>query len=87
LLWETARAGMLVAVAAMGAATFLGGWWGPLLPGPVWVILKTLALLLALVASGHLLARVRIERFVVVCWVILIPLALFNVFLSGAFFL
>jgi len=87
LLWETARSGMLVAVAAMGAAGFLGGWWGPWLPGPVWVILKTLVLLIVLIASGHLLARVRIERFVVFCWAIVIPLALFNVFLSGAFLL
>jgi len=87
LLWQAARYGMLVAVAAMGAAGFLGGWWGPWLPGPVWVVLKTLVLLLALIAAGHLLARVRIESFVVFCWSILIPLALFNVFLSGAFLL
>ena len=33
LLWKAARAAMLVAVAAMGAAGFLGGWWGPWLPG------------------------------------------------------
>lgn len=87
LLWQAARAAMLLAVAAMGAAGFLGGWWGPWLPGAVWVVLKTLVLLVALIASGHLLARVRIERFVVFCWVVLIPLALLNVFLSGAFLL
>lgn len=85
LLWQLARAAMLVAVAAMGATVFLGAWWGPLLPGPAWVLLKTLALLLLLVASGHFLARVRIEQFVFVAWVILIPLALVNVFVSGAF--
>lgn len=87
LLWTVARGGMLVAVAAMGAAGFLGGWWGPWLPGPAWVIVKTLVLLFVLIASGHLLARARIERFVVFCWSILIPLALFNVFLSAAFLL
>ena len=84
LLWGVAHAAMLVAVAAMGAAGFLGGWWGPLLPGPVWVLVKTLALLVILIASGHLLARVRIQSFVVVAWAILIPLALLNVFISGA---
>ena len=87
LLWKAARAAMLVSVAAMGAAVFLGGWWGPWLPGPVWVILKTIALLAVLLASGHLLARVRIEQFVVVSWVLLIPLALLNVFVSGALLL
>ena len=87
LLWKLARAAMLVAVAAMGAAGFLGGWFGPVLPGPVWVVLKTLLLLVVLVASGHLLARVRIESFVTVAWAILIPLALLNVFVSGFFLL
>lgn len=87
LLWRSARAAMLVAVAAMGATGFLGGWWGPWLPGPVWVVLKTLALLAVLIVAGHLLARVRIERFVVIAWAILIPLALVNIFVSGAFLL
>lgn len=87
LLWQAARAAMLVAVAAMGAAGFLGGWWGPWLPGPAWVLIKTLALLVLLVAAAHLLARVRIERFVVVAWAVLIPLALANIFVSGALLL
>jgi NADH-quinone oxidoreductase subunit H len=87
LLWQAARAAMLVAVAAMGAAGFLGGWWGPWLPGPAWTLVKTLVLLVLLVAAGHLLARIRIERFVVVAWAVLIPLALLNVFIAGAFLL
>lgn len=87
LLWKMARAAMLVAVAAMGAAGFLGGWFGPVLPGPVWMLLKTVAMLIALLAAGHLLARIRIETFVVVSWAVLIPLALLNVFVSGAFLL
>jgi NADH-quinone oxidoreductase subunit H len=87
LLWGAARSSMLVAVAAMGAASFLGGWFGPVLPGPVWMILKTLALLAIIVIAGHVLARVRIESFVIVAWVVLIPLALLNVFVSGALLL
>ena len=87
LLWQAARSAMLVAVAAMGAAGFLGGWWGPWLPGPVWVLVKSLTLLVVLVGAGHLLARIRIERFVVVAWAVLIPLALVNVFIAGAFLL
>jgi NADH-quinone oxidoreductase subunit H len=83
LLWEAARAAMLVAVAAVGATVFLGGWLGPWLPGPVWLALKTLVLLVLLLTAEHLLARVRLERFVVVAWAVLIPLALVDVFLSG----
>lgn len=87
LAWKTARAALLVAVAAMGAAAFLGGWWGPWLPGPMWVVLKTIALLAVLVAAGHLLARVPVERFVVLGWTVLLPLALIDVFVSGVLLL
>lgn len=83
VLWRAARAAVLVAVAAMGAAAFLGGWLGPWLPGAAWMALKTLLLLAAMVTAGHLVARVRLERFVVVSWVVLIPLALVDVFASG----
>lgn len=84
LVWELARRFVLVAVAVMGAAVFLGGWQGPVLPGPAWMALKTLTLLAVIVAGGHRLARIRLERFVVVAWAVLIPLALVDVFVSGA---
>lgn len=83
LLWRVAQRAMLVAVATMGAAAFLGGWQGPALPGVVWLALKALSLLVVLIAARHLLARVPIARFVFVCWVVLIPLALVDVFQAG----
>lgn len=83
LLWRGARAAVLVAVAAMGAAAFLGGWHGPVLPGAVWMVIKTIALLLVMITIGHLVGRVRLERFVVVAWVVFIPLALVDVFAAG----
>lgn len=87
LLWRSARLAMLVAVAAMGATGFLGGWFGPVLPGAVWMILKSFLLLGFLIAAGHLVPRIPIERFVVTAWVVLIPLALVNIFVSGALLL
>jgi len=83
LLWRAARAAVLVAVAAMGSAAFLGGWLGPWLPGTAWMVLKTLVLVAVMVTAGHLAARVRLERFVVVSWAVFIPLALVDVFASG----
>ena len=83
LLWSVARAAMLVAVAVMGAAAFMGGWFGPVLPGPVWMSLKTLFLLVVLVLVRHMIVRVRLERFVIIAWTVLIPLALVDVFVSG----
>lgn len=84
LVWNLGRAAMLVATAAMGAAAFLGGWLGPGLPGWAWMVLKSAVLLVLLVASRHLAARVRPERYVVVSWAVLIPLALLNVIIAAA---
>ncbi|MEO6713482.1 MAG: complex I subunit 1 family protein [Mycobacteriales bacterium] len=83
LIWKAGRASMLVATAAMGAAAFVGGWIGPVLPGWVWMLLKTSVLLIALVSTRHLAGRVRIERYVVICWAVLIPLALLNVVIAA----
>ncbi len=87
LAWRGARAALLVMVAAMGASAFLGGWHGPWLPGWLWVALKTLMLLAVLIASSHAFARLRIERFVVLAWVVLLPLSLVNIFFAGGLLL
>lgn len=83
LLWRAARAAVLVAVAAMGAAAFLGGWLGPVLPGWLWMTVKTLLLVVVLLTAGHRLARVRLEWFVRIAWGVLIPVALVDVFAAG----
>lgn len=87
LLWRLGQSGVLVGAAAVGATAFLGGWQGPWLPGPVWVVVKTLALLALLVASRHWLAPVRPERFVVLAWTVLLPLALLDIFVTGGWLL
>jgi NADH-quinone oxidoreductase subunit H len=87
LAWRGARAALLVMVAAMGASAFLGGWHGPLLPGWLWVVLKTLLLLVVLLGVSHSLARPRLERFVVFAWVVLLPLSLANIFFAGGMLL
>ena len=83
LVWTVARYSLLVALCAMGASVFLGGWLGPVLPGPLWLALKTGTLVGGVLVVGHLVARVRLEDFVVVAWTVLIPLALLDVFMTG----
>ena len=84
VVWRASRAAVLVAVSAMGAAAFLGGYLGPVLPGWLWMTLKTAVVALALIWSGHRIARVRIEGMVRMGWLVLLPLALVDVFASGA---
>ena len=83
LLWRGAHLSLVVAAAAMGAAVFLGGWRGPLLPGPVWMFAKTLVLVAMILYAGHTFARVRLEWFVRIAWTILIPASLVDVFGAG----
>lgn len=83
IVWRAARAATLVASSAMAAAAFLGGWHGPFLPGPVWMVAKTAGVVALVLYAGHRLPRLRLERFVVVAWAVLIPLALVDVFAAG----
>src|SRR3546814_1154691 len=55
--WQAARLAMLVSVSAMTSAVFLGGYHGPWLPGPVWMLVKMAGVLAALVGATHMLAR------------------------------
>lgn len=67
---------LLVVAAAMAVPLFLGGGNGPLLPAWLWVLLKTAAVLAAVVWLGRRFPTVRMERFVEVAWVVLIPLTI-----------
>ncbi|CAN5651911.1 hypothetical protein BH24ACT5_BH24ACT5_05050 [soil metagenome] len=83
LAWTVARHAMLVVFAAAAAAVFLGGWQGPLLPGEVWMGLKTLAVLAVLVTLDTRTARVAPERFVKIAWSVLLPLAFVDLIVAG----
>jgi NADH-quinone oxidoreductase subunit H len=83
LVWECARAVMLVAFSGIAATAFLGGWLGPWLPGPVWVLLKTLFVLALLLWLGQWLPRVAPERCVTLMWVVLLPLSFVDLVWAG----
>ncbi|WP_241038552.1 complex I subunit 1 family protein [Blastococcus litoris] len=76
LLVEAGRAIFLGATAAMAAALFLGGGSGPVLPGLMWHLLKTVAVVIALVWVGRRLPVLRPDRVVEVAWTVLVPLTL-----------
>jgi NADH-quinone oxidoreductase subunit H len=67
---------LLVSGAAMAVPLFLGGGAGPLLPDWLWSLVKTAAVLAALVWTGRRLPTIRMERFEEVAWLVLIPATL-----------
>jgi NADH-quinone oxidoreductase subunit H len=69
---------------ALVAAFFLGGWRGPLLPGPVWLLIKVVAVALVMVWIRGTLPRLRYDQLMALGWKVLIPLALVNIVVTGA---
>lgn len=80
LLFLLGRYLVLVVAAAFAVPVFLGGHHGPLLPGWLWLLVKTLAMLALLVWARQWLPRIRIDRFEEFAWVVLIPLTLVQLF-------
>jgi NADH-quinone oxidoreductase subunit H len=76
LLFLAGRYALLAAGAGFAAAMFLGGGDGPLLPGWLWSVVKTLAVLALLVHLRRKLPTLRMERFTEVGWVVLLPATL-----------
>ncbi|ROO30547.1 NuoH2 NADH chain H [Salinisphaera orenii MK-B5] len=83
LVWEFARLAMLTAVATVAASVFLGGYLGPWLPGPVWLVLKTTAVLLVSVGLSHQLARISPSRMMTLIWTVLLPLSFLHLVWAG----
>lgn len=81
--WQFARLAMLVSFSAMAATVFLGGHLGPWLPGPVWLLVKMVAVLIATSFIGHLLARMPPSRMLTVLWVVLLPLSFLDLIIAG----
>jgi NADH-quinone oxidoreductase subunit H len=74
---------MLVTYAVMSASVFLGGYLGPVLPGPVWLGLKSILVMGLYVTIGHLVGRFRVDRFMTHAWMVLLPLSFVALILAG----
>ncbi|MFI7427667.1 NADH-quinone oxidoreductase subunit H [Micromonospora sp. NPDC049836] len=73
------RYALLAAGAAMAVALFLGGGAGPLLPGWLWSLVKTLAVLAALVALRGRIPVLRADRLMRAAWLVVLPATLLQV--------
>ncbi len=84
LAWQAARHAMLAVYALTIVVVQFGGDMGPLLPGPVWLVGKTLAVMTLLVWLGHRVGRLPIDRFVTLSWTVLLPLSFLHLIIAGA---
>ena len=72
---------LLVAGAAFAAALFLGGGNGPLLPAWLWLLVKTVGLLVVLVVLRRRVPVLRPELLAAPAWLVALPLALLQLLL------
>lgn len=84
LLLLAGRYALLAAGAGMGTALFLGGGAGPLLPGWLWSVLKTLVLLAVLVALRRRLPVLRADRIATAAWLMVLPAVLVQLLIVSA---
>ena len=71
---------------AIAATLFLGGWQGPLLPGPVWLILKTYAIVFVVMWVRWTFPRLRSDQLMNFAWKVLIPFGILNLLLTATYF-
>ncbi len=72
---------------ALVAVFFLGGWRGPWLPAPVWLLVKLILVALVMIWIRGTLPRLRYDQLMALGWKVLIPAALINIVATGFFIL
>lgn len=76
LLLLVGRYALLAAGSATAVTLFLGGGGGPLLPGWLWLLLKTIAVLAVLVGLRRRVPAVHPERLASLAWLVALPATL-----------
>ena len=71
------------ALSALATTLFLGGWTGPWLPSWLWFAVKTSAVIFFLFWVRATMPRMRVDQLMGFAWKVLIPVALFNILLTG----
>ncbi|MDI6771653.1 MAG: NADH-quinone oxidoreductase subunit NuoH [bacterium] len=69
----------IITMSLLVTTLFLGGWHGPLLPGPHWVAVKTFAFMCLFIWIRATMPRVRHDQLMAFGWKVLVPLGLLNV--------
>jgi NADH-quinone oxidoreductase subunit H len=74
----------IVTMSLLISLLFLGGWHGPVLPGPLWLLVKVLFFAGFFVWLRATLPRVRQDQLMALGWKVLVPVGLLNVLATAA---
>lgn len=75
----------IILISAMVVTVFFGGWLGPVLPPVVWFTLKTFVFIVFFILLRASLPRPRYDQLMEYGWKIILPIALLNLLVTGAF--
>jgi NADH-quinone oxidoreductase subunit H len=82
-LYFVAEYANLFTLSLLTTLLFLGGWGGPFLPGWIWLLAKTYALVVIIIWLRATLPRVRVDQLMGMGWKLMLPAALVNVFITA----
>ena len=68
----------MLTFSALGVTLFFGGWSGPILPAPIWFLLKLGALIFVFMWLRATLPRLRYDQLMKFGWKVLLPVATLN---------
>ena len=77
-LFQTAEYINLITLSGLMVTLFFAGWHGPWHLGPLWFVLKLLALLLVFIWIRATLPRLRYDQLMRFGWKVLLPVATIN---------
>ncbi|MCJ8338992.1 MAG: NADH-quinone oxidoreductase subunit NuoH [Pseudomonadales bacterium] len=75
----------VILISAMIVTLFFGGWQGPFLPPILWFLLKTSVFVLFFILLRAATPRPRYDQLMSFGWKYMLPLALLNLLLTGAY--
>jgi NADH-quinone oxidoreductase subunit H len=82
-MFQNAEYVSLIAFSAVASILFLGGYDGPFLPGPIWMLLKMAIFILLQMWVRATLPRVRYDVLMSIGWKVLLPAATLNLLITS----
>jgi len=73
----------MITAAAVVSTIFFGGWQGPFLPGPIWLVIKVVVFMVFYIWFRATFPRLRYDQLMELGWKVLFPIALLNVLVTG----
>jgi NADH-quinone oxidoreductase subunit H len=68
----------MITLSGLAVTLFFGGWSGPVLPGPLWFVVKLALVVFVFMWLRATLPRLRYDQLMQVGWKVLLPVATLN---------